>query len=486
MPEITTIAELLDQVSSVITFPDPLGELRARGFTLAPDVQAKLDAAGPPSARLDPAKRQLAALAGGLGRVRSTVTGAAPPVLQPLTASLGYDVMAALRLSVLNETLAALSEGMRYPRELSGGLFARQLLDALSADVPPDVSIGPVRLTAPATVSSIDGTDHLLFAQQFSLDFRRTFRFGPGAPREVTISSLDATARLGVALSADVVNDKILLGINAQSGVTNADQLVLTVAADSPVQPRSPAALSTFAATIEGPLRTGLMNNLGDAIYSLSPVISLSLARTTEVTIRDIGVRTFSAPDGDVIVAGVRFDTHDQPDHRTGDPATLANPFLAGEQGTLNTYARFTETAFRKVIQAAYRSGELEATAREVLDDLRVDGADVLLAPNEVKIILDMHVVNGCSVLFESIDVHARITVTFHFSVFEGQAFVTHSVDYDLDNTDVIVCVIIDLLQLVFFGSVVPVIDLILLRIRFAPPWSRWRRECLRCFPECF
>jgi hypothetical protein len=65
MPEIKAIAELLDQVGSAITFPDPLGELRARGFMLAPDVQAKLDAAGHPSSRLDPAKRQqLATLAG--------------------------------------------------------------------------------------------------------------------------------------------------------------------------------------------------------------------------------------------------------------------------------------------------------------------------------------------------------------------------------------------------------------------------------------
>ena len=95
MPEITTIAELVDQVGSVITFPDPLGELRARGFTLAPDVQARLDAAGPP-ARLDPAGRQqLAALAGRLGPVRIRVTGGAQPSLQPLTASLGYDVTAA-------------------------------------------------------------------------------------------------------------------------------------------------------------------------------------------------------------------------------------------------------------------------------------------------------------------------------------------------------------------------------------------------------
>ena len=116
---------------------------------------------------------------------------------------------------MLNETLAALSEGLRYPREVNAD-HPRQFLDALSADVPPDVTIGPLRLTAPATVSAIDGTDHVLFAQQFSLDFRRTFRFGPGAPRQVTVSSLDATARLGVEVSARIVNDTILLGIDAR------------------------------------------------------------------------------------------------------------------------------------------------------------------------------------------------------------------------------------------------------------------------------
>jgi hypothetical protein len=75
MPEIKTITELLDQVGSVMTFPDPLGELRVRGFTLAHDVQAKLDHAGHPPAQLDSAKRQQ--LAGRLGRVRSTAIGAA-------------------------------------------------------------------------------------------------------------------------------------------------------------------------------------------------------------------------------------------------------------------------------------------------------------------------------------------------------------------------------------------------------------------------
>jgi hypothetical protein len=452
MPEITTIAELVDQVGSVITFPDPLGELRERGFTLAPDVQARLDAAGPP-ARLDSAGRQqLAALAGRLGPVRIRVTGGAQPSLQPLTASLGYDVTAGLRFSVLNETLAALSEGLRYPREVNADI-PRSLLDALSADVPPDVTIGPLRLTAPATVSAIDGTDHVLFAQQFSLDFRRTFRFGPGAPRQVTVSYLDATARLGLEISAKIVNDTILLGINAQFPSAGVDQLVLTVAPESPVQPRSPEALSTFAASIEVFLRDNLMTQLGDAIYSLSPVIGLPLPEETDITITNIGVRTFSSPDGDVIVAAVDFDTPDQPAPGTGDPATLGNPFPAGEPSELNTYVRFTETALRKVVKAAQRSGALEDILRQEFDDsLRVDGADVQLAPNLVKLILDVRKVDACPVLFGSIDMGARVTVSMSFSVFEGRAYVTASTDIDLDNTDAAVCVILNPFE-VFFAA---------------------------------
>jgi hypothetical protein len=97
MPEGKTIAELLDRVGSVITFPDPLGELGARGFTLAHDVQAKLHAAGHPPARLDPARRQqLTTLADRLGRVRSTLTGASQPPLQVFAASQDYDLVVAL------------------------------------------------------------------------------------------------------------------------------------------------------------------------------------------------------------------------------------------------------------------------------------------------------------------------------------------------------------------------------------------------------
>ena len=227
----------------------------------------------------------------------------------------------------------------------------------------------------------------------------------------------------------------------------------MTVAPESPVQPRSPAALSTFAATIEEFLRDTLMMQLGDAIYSLSPAISLPLPRDTDVTIRDIGVRTFSSADGDVIVVGVRYDTPDQPDPGTGDPATLANPFPAGELSELNAYVRLTETALRKVVQAAQRSGALESIARESDDDLRVEGADVQLAPNEVRLILDVRKVDACRVLFGSIDVSARATVTFTFSVFEGRVYVTGSTDIDLDNLDAAVCVILNPLMVLFAAT---------------------------------
>lgn len=98
MPQIKTIAELLDQVGSVITFPDPLGGFGARGFTLAHDVQAKPDAAGHPPTRLDPARRQqLTTLADRLGRGRSTLTGASQPPPQVFAASQDYDLVVALR-----------------------------------------------------------------------------------------------------------------------------------------------------------------------------------------------------------------------------------------------------------------------------------------------------------------------------------------------------------------------------------------------------
>src|SRR5687768_872503 len=107
MPQIDSVEELLDRIGGVITSPDPFGELRSRGLRLSAGVQAALGEMRPVP-RHSPVERQrLALLAGRLGRVRSTVSEAVTTAADALPEG-EYDVVAGLRLSTLNDTLAAL------------------------------------------------------------------------------------------------------------------------------------------------------------------------------------------------------------------------------------------------------------------------------------------------------------------------------------------------------------------------------------------
>ena len=193
MPEIETLTELLGRLGSVVTSPDSLTALADQGFTLSPAIRERLAAAAPTATVSTAQRKRLARSARRLGTVRFGVARAALPAFDDPLPEGEYDFAAALRLAVVDETLAALFEGFQYPREITedvDGLFTRARLEALSDDVPPSPArIGPLLLTAPLTVEAVNGTDHVLVTQPFSLEFRDR-GFPPHTPAEVTVSSL--------------------------------------------------------------------------------------------------------------------------------------------------------------------------------------------------------------------------------------------------------------------------------------------------------
>jgi hypothetical protein len=420
---------------------------------------------------LSPAQRKrLAESARRLGTVRFRVAPANLPAREAVASAPSpcpfddplpegeYDFAAALRLAVVNETLTELYAGFKYPREITAGLFTRARLEALSDDVPPSPArIGPLRLTAPLTVEAVNGTDHLLVTQQFSLEFRAR-GFPPHTPAEVTVSSLRCTARFGVALGAEVDGDKLLLRLAGFiQSPTSAERLRLTIAADSPVQPKSAKALAAFAEQIDSALRLILTGKVSEAVDTISPVIHLPVEAGGDISVHDVGVRTHRSGAGDVVVVGVRVATDALSDPGVGDPDTLGDPFTGG---TLNAYVRIHEGLFRKLVKQALCSGELLAAAAkeappEFRDALRIDDADAEVRDNEVRIVLDVRIVDACGVVIHTIDINARVTVTFRFTVFGGELFVTRSgPDIDASNADVAACLVTGGLELVLVGLV--------------------------------
>lgn len=77
----------------------------------------------------------------------------------------------------------------------------------------------------------------------------------------------------------------------------------------------------------------------------------------------------------------------------------------------------------------------------------------------QVRIVLDVRIVDACGVVIHTLDVNARVTVTFRFTVFGGELFVTRSTDFDVSDADVAACTVTGGLELLFAGVVGGVID---------------------------
>ena len=115
-------------------------------------------------------------------------------------------------------------------------------------------------------------------------------------------------------------------------------------------------------------------------------------------------------------------------------------------------------------MKQAFCSGALlDAAAKEAppefRDDFRVDDADAEVRDNEIRIVLDIRMVDACGLVIHTIDVNARVTVTFRFTVFGGELFVTRSTDIDASDADWVACIVTAGLELVLAGAVGGVID---------------------------
>jgi hypothetical protein len=472
MATITTPQDLLDHLGEVVGSADPLSALRQRGFTFSKGLQERL-AAAKPAKSLSPSERQrLAQMAARAGKVRFRVVDSLAARVPALPQG-EWDFVFALRMDVLNQVLVALRAGYEFPREVTEGVaavFTRQRLEALSDDIPSaSARIGPLRLTGPLRLSAVGGTDRVIVSAPIALVFLRSIPLPPplGGP-DVVVSSLRGLMTFGVGVEPRVEGDELQLWLaNVIQNPTPAERVHIAVDADSPIQPRSAAALATFEEEIDFLFRLGVAGAVFDKAGTVCPIVHLPIGGGDDVQLRitDIGVRTHDITDGDVIMVGVRVATDALPEPDPGDTQTLRSPFT-GSTGDFNAYARIHEELLRKLVKAALRSGALQRAASEVRDDVRVDDADAELDSNAFRVILDIRLVDAC---VPEIDLNVRYTITYRFSVFEGQFLVSQETDYDVDNTDAAICIVTASLELILQASAAGLFGLVVDLMRQVP-----------------
>jgi hypothetical protein len=99
-------------------------------------------------------------------------------------------------------------------------------------------------------------------------------------------------------------------------------------------------------------------------------------------------------------------------------------------------------------------------------DDVKIEDADIELKPNEIRLTLKGQLVDACR--FNK-DLGFTATRIYHYSVFGGEITVTEDQDVDLDNADVVWCVVLGGLQTLIAGLAFHIIGSLVDVIRLAP-----------------
>lgn len=368
-------SEIVGVLNQLTRETDPIAALRARGFTLSEELLRKI-ATATPKRKLSPAEQQRwAQFVPHPEKIKFTV-GAAPVRGVPRSLPVGgYDFVFGLKLEAASQVLAALWAARTWPREverdISGQLFTLDDLRDFSTAVPmgDDIAVGPLHLTAPATLHTGTGTSYVVLYQPFRLDVVRNLPIVIGAaPRSEVVTSLVGTLRLGVTVRADVEGAVMTLNIVSPGDDVAQSELVrLDIDAASPMQPLDAGALGR----LEGALQSGV----GLAIlvkkfnYALSPQVNLPIGSTSvPLAVKSVDLKYVPNAGAGVLLAGARFESGN------GDPARLINPFTLD---AANVSAQVHEELLRKVVDGARTSGALTAQLKRQHPEwnIAVDGA---------------------------------------------------------------------------------------------------------------
>ena len=119
-----------------------------------------------------------------------------------------------------------------------------------------------------------------------------------------------------------------------------------------------------------------------------------------------------------------------------GDPANLV-PLFPNDQ--TNLFTRVHDQVLRIIIQQAARNGVLTRVAKETHPDAVIDSADIAFGPNTIKLIAKGKIVDLCP---GGIDLGFTVTTTVTITLEGTQIKVEKENSKDLDNLDVLFCVI--------------------------------------------
>lgn len=451
MQVIETTQELARVLSGRPASEDPRCDLERRGFELSPALARRVaDLA--PAKPIDAARRQRwAAAAREAGPVHYFAGLPQRPERRERAAG-DWDIVAAVGFDAVNAALAGLHATRVVPREidlgrvLSSSELTRFIVDVLRQvfeRIPEGVSSILLRLDPAPTAVPIAGTDSARLILPFTLDLGGPSILGD----RITIALIRGTMQLGVSLDAEVsffgTEGRLTIALGLPDPPSPEQALAITIAANSPIQPRPGSGLASLV-TVLGLIVT---RRLAPSLPSwvIAPLIHLPLGSNTNLLVRQVGVRAVDNAGGGAIVVGVRAGgLLPEP----GDPDQLDDPFGAR---TGNLFLRVHEELIRNVLRAAHRSGYLDELAQEVDESARIEDVDASFTRDEIRFHVRGRLVDGCG-LWK--DLPFEVVHTVRFSLEGTRIVLTRENNVHVGTLDAVLCFLTSLLEGAIVGAV--------------------------------
>jgi hypothetical protein len=271
---------------------------------------------------------------------------------------------------------------------------------------------------------ALNNTDALLLSLPFSFQILQT------TPVPGVAGVLTGTLAFVVALAAEVqflgnpevaaIRISISLPAFPRQGAP-----AMTVDPASQIQPQRPDQLPALAALLQT-----LLSSLISQSFEVSPFINIPGVPGLRLVVERIDVRSVTAPEGDRIAVGVRFIGAGQTEPDLTRLGSLR------PDGNRNIVLRVHERHFDAALEAARRSGALDAIARKENDDARISSADARFSGNKIILTFKGKVIDACATL----DVGFTVTQTLAIFLENDQIRVESTTDPDVDDLDQFLC----------------------------------------------
>jgi hypothetical protein len=363
------------------------------------------------------------------------ITAAGPA--QPAAAD--YDIVAGIGVDAVEATLAGLYETHVWPHAIPAadlGLSVGDLRD-FSDDLPDTdgLTVGDVRLTGPPTVG-VDVHRTVLATQAFAVDVH----VGDGSVATSLRGSLTVPVRLATRPAGDDF-ELVWLVEDEEQRQEDADDSVLTIPPESPIQPKN--SLVNFFTGRR--IAFGLLEHVGDRRLPFSPALAVPHAAgggSTEFRLQRADVRGVDAPERDALVVGLQFGR--------GPAGTLTDPFRAGSPGNVvvsideafldelaDASIPAVQAKVRRKIRAKLDKVGLGALAGDIAN-FAIDNVQVrLVAPDRVRVTADAKFKDFCGPgPFNEIDLDFDLSGDVRISTIGGDLSFTRPAQASVDYSD--------------------------------------------------